>query len=167
MTGVEFDQTRAVGAGRLNLPVSLERGIVQGRDDYVAFPKWRGNWLEPSLGAKLREGPVGLRARTVGIQSRRSRIRVRPVGPAAGVLPRPTAALDERLVYLAPLQRRKRGKIDASAGVDVRDREPSERMPYDDRVRLGPDLARIVKRRQSDLLAGQIRSRDLMTERVE
>lgn len=135
---VELDQTRAVGAGRVNLPVRVDRGIVPGRDDRVSRAERCGNRLKPSLAAELREGPVGLRALTVGIHSRRSRIRIGPVGAAAGVVHRSTETLDERLVYLAALQRRKRGKINASAGVDIRDCESSERMTDDDRVRLWP-----------------------------
>jgi len=80
---------------------------------------------------------------------------------------RSTEALDEGLVYLTALQRGKRGKINASAGLDVRDRESSERMTDDDRLRLWPDLAGIVERRSPDLLAGKVRSRNLMTAILE
>jgi len=40
-------------------------------------------------------------------------------------------------------------------------------MPHDDRVRLGPDLAGIVERRQPHLRAGQVGSRDLMAASLE
>src|SRR5689334_10666191 len=40
-------------------------------------------------------------------------------------------------------------------------------MPHDDGLRLGPDLAGIVERCQSDLLAGQVGSCDLVTASLE
>jgi hypothetical protein len=135
-----------VTASSTDLPVRLDRGIAHGRDYHVARAEWCGDGLEPGLAAELREGPVGLRARAVGIQPRRSRVRVGPVGTAAGVEHRPAEGLDECLVHFAALQRRKGSKIDASTGLDVRDGESGERVPDDDRVRLWPDLAGMVER---------------------
>src|ERR1700758_855793 len=167
MTRVEFDHTCAVGAGRADLPLRLDRGIPQSRNDDVAAPEGRGYRFEPRLAAELREGPVGLRARTVGIHSRRGGVRIRPVRAVAGVADRSSEALGEALVDLRALEWRKRREIDASAGLDVWDRESTERVADDDRVRLRPHLAGIVERRQSDLLAGQVGTRDLMTSSLE
>ena len=60
------------------------------------------------------------------------------------VPPKPST---KHLSISAALEWRKRGEIDASAGLDVWDRESTERMADDDRVRLRPDLAGIVERR--------------------
>ena len=57
MARVEFDYTRAVGVSRANLPLRLDRGISQGRDDDVAAPEGSGYRFESRLGAEL-----GLRA---------------------------------------------------------------------------------------------------------
>ena len=100
MARIELDHARAVGAGRTNLPVRVDRGIAQCRDDDIAGPERCGYRFKSRLAAELCEGPVGLRARTVGIHARRSGIRIRPVGAAAGIAHRSAEALDEALVYL-------------------------------------------------------------------
>jgi hypothetical protein len=75
--------------------------------------------------------------------------------------------LDEAFVDHRTLERRKCGEVDANAGLDVRDREPGERMADDDCVRLRPDRAGVVERRQADLVARQIGSRDLVAAILE
>jgi hypothetical protein len=52
---------------------------------------------------------------------------------------RSAETLGEALVYLSAGQRRERSEVDASTGLDVRDRESAERMADDDRIRLSPD----------------------------
>jgi len=49
----------------------------------------------------------------------------------------------------------------------MRDRQSTERVADDDRVRLSPDGPRIVERSEPDLVTRQIRRRDVMTVSLE
>ena len=74
MAGVQLEEADAVFASGPDLPVGVDGAVAERRDDHVVVCERTRERVERRLVAQLRERPVRLLTRAVGVEPGRGRL---------------------------------------------------------------------------------------------